>query len=127
MSRKVHKDAVRKVGMLDYALRFLAGGIIVSLFAILSDVLRPKSFAGLFGAAPSVALATLMLAFSKHGPTYVAVEGRAMVLGAAAFLLYAILVCQLLMRFRMSALAATVSMLAVWLGVAFALEQIFTG
>ena len=113
--------------MLDYALRFLAGGIIVSLFAILSDVLRPKSFAGLFGAAPSVALATLMLAFSKHGPTYVAVEGRAMVLGAAAFLLYAILVCQLLMRFRMSALAATVSMLAVWLGVAFALEQIFTG
>jgi Protein of unknown function (DUF3147) len=38
--------------------RFVAGGLIVSLFAVLGDVLRPKSFAGLFGAAPSVALAT---------------------------------------------------------------------
>jgi hypothetical protein len=28
----------------------------VTAFAILGDVLRPKSFAGLFGAAPSVAL-----------------------------------------------------------------------
>jgi hypothetical protein len=35
---------------LDYAVRFLAGGLIVSAFAILGDVLRPKSFAGLFGA-----------------------------------------------------------------------------
>ena len=39
----------------------------VSLFAVAGDVLRPKSFAGLFGAAPSVALATLTLAFWKHG------------------------------------------------------------
>jgi hypothetical protein len=48
---------------LDYLLRFAAGGLIVSAFAVLGDVLRPKSFAGLFGAAPSVALATLSLAF----------------------------------------------------------------
>ena len=33
----------------------------MSLFAILGDPLKPKSFAGLFGAAPSVALATLGL------------------------------------------------------------------
>jgi hypothetical protein len=37
------------------------GGVVVSLFAILGDTLKPKSFAGLFGAAPSVALATLGL------------------------------------------------------------------
>jgi len=42
--------------MLEYGLRFLAGGIAASAFAALGDTLRPKSFAGLFGAAPSIAL-----------------------------------------------------------------------
>jgi hypothetical protein len=37
---------------MDYLVRFVAGGIIVSIFAVLGDLLRPKSFAGLFGAAP---------------------------------------------------------------------------
>ncbi len=48
---------------MEYFVRFLVGGIVVSAFAVLGDVLRPKSFAGLFGAAPSLALATLSLAF----------------------------------------------------------------
>jgi len=43
------------------------GGMIVSLFASLGDVLKPKSFAGLFGAAPSVALATLGLTVLADG------------------------------------------------------------
>jgi hypothetical protein len=43
----------------EYVARFLIGGFVVSAFALLGDLLRPKSFAGLFGAAPSVALATL--------------------------------------------------------------------
>ncbi len=47
--------------MAQYLFRFLVGGAIVSVFACLGDVLKPKSFAGLFGAAPSVALATLGL------------------------------------------------------------------
>ena len=51
--------------MLEYCLRFLAGGIAVSAFAALGDTLRPKSFAGLFGAATSVALPILTLAFWK--------------------------------------------------------------
>lgn len=49
---------------MDYIVRFLAGGLIVAIFAILDDTLRPKSFAGLFAAAPSVAVATLTSAFS---------------------------------------------------------------
>jgi len=31
----------------------------VSAFAVIGDLFKPKSFGGLFGAAPSVALATL--------------------------------------------------------------------
>ena len=53
------------VTMLEYGLRFLVGGIAVSAFAALGDALRPKSFAGLFGAAPSIALATLLITLSQ--------------------------------------------------------------
>lgn len=56
--------------MLEYGLRFLAGGIAVSAFATLGDALRPKSFAGLFGAAPSIALATLFLTLSQKGAPF---------------------------------------------------------
>lgn len=38
--------------MSDVAIRFVVGGSIVSAFAIIGDILKPKSFAGLFGAAP---------------------------------------------------------------------------
>jgi len=39
--------------------RFLIGALVVSAFAVMGDLLKPKGFARLFGAAPSVALATL--------------------------------------------------------------------
>jgi hypothetical protein len=47
--------------MSQILVRFLVGAAVVSVFAIVGDLLKPKSFAGLFGAAPSVALATLGL------------------------------------------------------------------
>ena len=109
---------------MDYLVRFLIGGLIVSAFAILGDVLRPKSFAGLFGAAPSVALATLSLTLAKHGPDYVSLEGRSMVIGAFALAAYSAAVCQLLSRFRWSALAATTCSLVLWTALAVGTEQI---
>lgn len=42
--------------MTEVCIRFTVGGLFVSVFALVGDVLKPKSFAGLFGAAPSVAL-----------------------------------------------------------------------
>ena len=48
--------------MTEYVIRFLVSGAVVSAFAMLGDLLRPKSFAGLSDAAPSVALATLGIA-----------------------------------------------------------------
>jgi hypothetical protein len=58
--------------MTEYVIRFLVGGMVVSAFSMLGDILRPKSFAGLFGAAPSVALATLAIAVYQHGRDYAA-------------------------------------------------------
>jgi hypothetical protein len=112
-------------GTVDYTLRFLTGGLVVSLFAVIGDVLRPKSFAGLFGAAPSVALATLGLAFWKHGGEYVAIEGRSMILGAFALTAYSLVVCQL--RANWSAPKATLVALAIWLAVAAGLKQVLIG
>src|ERR1700759_5768240 len=98
---------MRRGMLVEYGIRFLAGGLIVSLFAMIGDILRPKSFAGLFGAAPSVALVSLSLAFANNGGDYVSTEGRSMVLGAIAFAISSVLVCHLLMPLRSSALTAT--------------------
>ncbi len=91
--------------MTDALVRFLIGGPVVSAFAALGGVFKPSSFAGLFGAAPSVALATLALAVSKDGKMYASTECRSMMVGAIALGVYSLLVSLLLAKLRMSALA----------------------
>ena len=105
--------------MLEYGLQFLAGGIAVSAFAALGDTLRPKSFAGLFGAAPSIALATLLITLSQKGAPFAAVEGRSMIVGAFALAVYSWVVCVLLKKFLLSSRVATMGALLVWFVVAF--------
>jgi hypothetical protein len=105
--------------------RFRIGGLFVSAFAILGSLFQPTSFGGLFGAAPSVALATLALAISKDGKAYAANECRSMMAGALGLCLYSILVSQLLARFRLSALAATLSAMPLWFLAVFALWRLF--
>jgi hypothetical protein len=107
--------------MTEYFIRFLIGGFVVSAFAMLGDLLRPKSFAGMFGAAPSIALATLGITVFSHGTTYAAAQGRTMMMGAVALGVYSVVVCQLLVRVRLRALNATLLSLLVWLIVAFGL------
>ena len=75
--------------MTDLLLRFLIGGTVVSLFAVLGNIFRPRSFAGLFGAAPSIALATLGLTIHHDGKLYAATEARSMIAGAIAMAVYA--------------------------------------
>jgi Protein of unknown function (DUF3147) len=105
--------------MTEHVVRFIVGGAFVSAFAMLGDVLRPKSLAGLFGAAPSVALATLGVAIYQHGAGYAAVQSQAMMAGAVALAVYSLVVCHLLIRARVRALPATLLSLLVWLIVAF--------
>lgn len=82
--------------MKELVLRFFIGGLVVSAFAALGDVLKPRSFAGLFGAAPSIALATLGITIHTFGKTYSATEARSMIAVALAFCFYAY-VCSWLM------------------------------
>jgi len=109
----------------DTLIRFLIGGLVVSAFATVGGLFKPISFAGLFGAAPSVALATLALTISKDGKVYAATECRSMMAGATGLCLYSILVSQLLSRYQLSALAATLSTIPVWFLTAFGLWRVF--
>ena len=108
-------------------IRFLVGGLIVSLFAALGDVLRPKSFAGLFGAAPSIALATVALTIREKGSVYTAIEARSMMLGACAFFLYAVLASWVLRRYTPPTLLVTIGLLPVWFAVSLGLWFLVRG
>jgi hypothetical protein len=100
---------------MQFIFRFVVGGLVVSLFAAFGDVLKPKSFAGLFGAAPSIALATLGLTIVADGKLYAAQEARSMIAGALAFLVYAVVTIRLIMRYRLHAGRAAFSAIAAWL------------
>jgi uncharacterized membrane protein (GlpM family) len=110
--------------MMETLVRFIIGGLFVSAFAVLGDVLKPKSFAGLFGAAPSVALATLILTIYSRGPGFAAAEARSMIFGAIAFFVYACAVCRIILRFRLPASIVASTSICIWLAVAFALEMV---
>ena len=111
--------------MSETLVRFLIGGLVVSAFGAVGGLFKPISFAGLFGAAPSIALATLALAISRDGKNYASIECRSMIAGATGLCLYSILVSQFLSRFRLSALVATLAALPLWFLTIFALSRLF--
>jgi hypothetical protein len=110
---------------MDWVVRFLVGGAIVSIFALAADVLKPKGFAGLFGAAPSVALGTVSLTIVTHGKLYAAIEARSMIAGAAAFLVYAVGCVYFIGMRHFRAAPATVALLAIWAIGALGLWAVF--
>jgi hypothetical protein len=105
----------------EFAIRFLLGGVVVTAFAALSDALKPKTFAGIFGAAPSIALASLNLSFHQHGAAYVATEARSMMAGAIALLAYSAASAVVVRRDDVSPWFATLVVWTLWLAVAFTL------
>ena len=78
-----------EIGML--AARGLAGGLLVVLFALIGEVVSPKAFSGLFSAAPSVAVASLVLTIVADGPGKAHQAGIGMVIGAVAMVVCCVL------------------------------------
>lgn len=99
---------------MEWLLRFVIGGVVVSVFAMMGDLFKPKSFAGLFAAAPTIALATMSLTLHKHGATYLSVNARSMVAGAVAFCTYACACSYVLIHSRLKAFSVTSLLLPVW-------------
>jgi hypothetical protein len=107
-------------------LRFGLGGTVVSVFALIGEALKPKTFAGLFGSAPSVALATLALAYASKGPAYVALEGKTMALGAVGLVVYTA-ACVGIARSRLSLWLGAGLAWGIWFAVNAAVFRLFEG
>ncbi len=98
------------------AIKGLAGGTLVVAFALLSEGLTPKRFAGLFSAAPAVALAGLAVVLLDKGPHDAHQNAVGMIAGGVGMVAYAAAVVPLLRKTR-AQMAATTAM-AAWFGVA---------
>lgn len=98
------------------AIKGLAGGTLVVAFALLSQGLEPKRFAGLFSAAPAVALAGLAVGLLDKGAHDAHQAATGMIAGGAAMAVYAAGVIPFLRRRRAS--VASIGALGVWLVVA---------
>ena len=105
-------------------IRFIIGGISVSTFAVLGDLFKPKSFAGLFGAAPSVALATLALSVMAEGRDNAAIQTTSMMLSCVALFCYSSCVSSTMMHRPLRTIWATLLFLPVWVVVSFGLWSI---
>jgi uncharacterized protein DUF3147 len=111
--------------ILELLVRFVVGGALVAVFALLGETFSPKTFSGLFAAAPSIALATLALAVHKQGGRYAAIEARSMIAGAVAFAIYASSVSLLLHRRRWPPTRTALAALPLWAAAATAAWALF--
>jgi uncharacterized membrane protein (GlpM family) len=102
--------------VLILAIKGVAGGGLVVAFALLSEALSPKRFAGLFSAAPAVAIAGLTVTLLDKGSHSAHESAVGMLAGSAGMIAYAAAVVPLLRRMRASAAAAVA--LGAWLALA---------
>jgi uncharacterized membrane protein (GlpM family) len=107
---------VAEAGLL--AIRAVVAGTFVVGFALVGNVARPRRFAGLFGAAPSIALANLIVLVVSEGDPKATRELAAMVYGAVGFVAYCGV--ERLLLPRIHAVAASAVSTAAWAAVSFA-------
>ena len=105
------------VGVL--ALRGLAGGTLVVVFALIGEATSPKAFSGLFSSAPSVALASLAITVAAEGVAKARADCVGMVVGAVAMSACCALAAVAVPRFR--AVCGSAMAWAAWVAVGLGL------
>src|SRR4051794_15064133 len=110
---------------MELLLRFLIGGAFVSLFAVAAECIQPKSLAGLLGAAPSIALAGLILTSINQDSSFAAIEARYMVLGSVALAIYSSACSKLVTQKKIPAWLSAGLLWGLWLAVALSLVAIW--
>lgn len=95
------------------ALRGLAGGTLVVIFALIGEAVSPKAFSGLFSAAPSVAIASLIIIVASEGQAAARQASTGMVVGGLAMIACCILAAATIPRIR--SLKGSVAAWAGWL------------
>jgi uncharacterized membrane protein (GlpM family) len=98
------------------AVKGLIGGLAVVAFSLIAECARPKRFAGLFAAAPSVALASLAITAANKSAKGTLPYARGMLIGSAGMFAYCV-VSQFLIE-RLRALAGSIISWLAWFVVA---------
>lgn len=109
-----------EVGVL--ALRGLAGGTLVVIFALIGSAVKPKAFSGLFSAAPAVAIAGLAITVATESTAKAQQASTGMVVGSIAMTVSCVLAAVAIPRIQSleGSLAAWAGWLAVGLGLYWA-------
>lgn len=105
--------------ILILAVKALAGGTLVVAFAAIGELLRPRGLAGLFAAAPSVALASLAVTCLATGAGSAATQATAMVAGSVALSAYCLVGIESVKR--LGAMRGAIAASAAWFAVAIGL------
>ena len=98
------------------ALKAVIGGLAVVAFSLLGQAGHPKRFAGLFAAAPSVALASLAMTVIAQGPKATVPLAEGMLIGSAGMFAYSL--ASLYLIHRLHALLGSILAWVMWLAVA---------
>ena len=98
------------------ALKALIGGLAVVGFSLIGHAGHPKRFAGLFSAAPSVAVASLAITAIVKGADGTVPYARGMLVGSAGMLAYGVVSLYLIQRLH--ALIGSILAWLAWLVVA---------
>jgi hypothetical protein len=97
-------------------LKTLVGGLAVVAFSLLAQAGHPKRFAGLFAAAPSVALESLAMTAIVKGPTATLPYAQGMLIGSSGMIVYCVV--SLVLINRLHALVGSILAWLAWFAVA---------
>lgn len=109
----------------EYIAKFFVGGLLVCLFALISQACEPKQFAGLFSAAPSVLLASLVLTLLMKGANYATLTAEGAIAGAVGLIFYCLITTRVI--HRMNALPGSLLSLTGWLAVSLGTFALLSG
>jgi len=102
--------------VLFVAVKALVGGLMVVAFSLIGEVVHPKRFAGVFSAAPAVALASLLLTSLVKGPSMAVPQTMGMIIGGVAMIVYCAVSLFAVDRFK--ALIGSMTAWLAWFAVA---------
>ncbi len=106
-------------------LKALLGGFAVVGFSLIGQAGHPKRFAGLFSAAPSVALASLAMAVIAKGASATLPYAQGMLIGSAGMVAYGLV--SLVLINRLHALVGSILAWLAWFAVAGGLYLVVGG
>jgi Protein of unknown function (DUF3147) len=97
-------------------IRGLFGGAMVVAFSVIAELVKPKVFSGLFSAAPSIAIASLLVAAYTVGPSKAGEAAVGMFGGAVAMVACTITAAHAVKRY--GAVAGSAAAWVAWAAVA---------